>query len=104
MGHLGWSINIGYYLHIYGHNSVNSLHMHIVDLDYTGPTFHKHANKNIPVEAVVQCLEAEARGEILPGAVGRYNYPDDPVPEGQKLKQELVKRYPKLNDAAELQL
>merc|ERR1712054_277858 len=56
----GWSPNIGLYFHVYGHNSVNSLHLHIVDLDHTGPTYEHIKHKNLPADAVLMGLRAEA--------------------------------------------
>jgi hypothetical protein len=58
----GWSAEpdrLGMYFHCFPHNSVNSLHMHLVDLSVTGPTFAHHAHKNIPVESVLEVLRSE---------------------------------------------
>ena len=30
---------MGFFVHLYPHNSVQSFHLHIVDLDVTGPTY-----------------------------------------------------------------
>ena len=59
---MGWSANVGLYFHAYGYSSVNSLHMHIVDLDETGPTFDALSFKNLPLQDVLQvlCSELEA--------------------------------------------
>lgn len=43
-----------------GHNNVNCLHLHIVDLEVTGPTFHFLDYKNCPLEAVLKVLAEEA--------------------------------------------
>merc|ERR1719387_2458773 len=37
----GWSQNVDFYFHVYAHSSVNSLHLHILDLDHLGPTYQK---------------------------------------------------------------
>merc|ERR1719379_3091910 len=56
----GWSENIGLFFHVYGHNSVNSLHLHIVDLDSVGPTYETMVYKNCPIEAVLEVLRGDA--------------------------------------------
>ena len=56
----GWSNNLGMYFHVYGHASVNALHLHLVDLDVTGPTFKALAYKNLPLQAVLEVLRTEA--------------------------------------------
>jgi len=55
----GWSQNVGLFFHVYGHNSVNSLHMHIVDMDFLGPSFHVQEFKNLNVDYVLQVLQEE---------------------------------------------
>ena len=58
----GWSQNIGLFFHCYPFCSVNSTHMHIVDLDYTGPTFDKINNKegrNLRMEDVIKAVKDE---------------------------------------------
>merc|ERR1712217_835332 len=55
----GWSEKVGLYFHVFGHNSVNSLHLHILDLQYVGPTYHKYKYKNCPLEAVLKVLKEE---------------------------------------------
>ena len=32
-------LQMGFFVHLYPHNSVQSFHLHIVDLDVTGPTY-----------------------------------------------------------------
>mmetsp|Transcript_60971 Transcript_60971/g.145291 ORF Transcript_60971/g.145291 Transcript_60971/m.145291 type:complete len:772 (-) Transcript_60971:141-2456(-) len=56
----GWSDDVGLYFHIFGHNSVNSLHLHIVDLLETGPSFEKLRYKNCPLDQVIKVLAEEA--------------------------------------------
>jgi hypothetical protein len=41
----GW-IHFECYFHCFPHNSVNSLHMHVVNLDTAGPHFHKQKYKS----------------------------------------------------------
>ena len=36
----GWSENVGFFFHVFPTNSVPSLHLHLVDLDAAGPTYH----------------------------------------------------------------
>ena len=55
----GWSRNLGLYFHVYGHASVNALHLHIVDLDATGPTFDALSYKNLPLQSALQVLRDE---------------------------------------------
>lgn len=55
----GWSNNIGLYFHIFGHNSVNSLHLHMLDMDAVGPTFWQLDYKNCPLDAVLKVLQEE---------------------------------------------
>ena len=55
----GWSSNVGMYFHVYGHASVNALHLHLVDLDATGPTYEALSYKNLPLQAVLGALRNE---------------------------------------------
>ena len=50
---------LGLYFHAYGHASVNSLHLHMVDESSTGPTFDALLHKNLKLDHVVEVLEAE---------------------------------------------
>lgn len=54
------STNIGLYFHAFPTNSVQSLHLHIVDLNHTGPSFYYCAYKNLSLAAVRDQLEAES--------------------------------------------
>ena len=79
----GWSKNVGFFFHVFPQNSVQSLHLHIVDLDVIGPTYHavrapaapaafmplpaasiahpaQLSWKNMPAEDVLAVLRAEA--------------------------------------------
>ena len=78
-------LQVGFFVHLYPHNSVQSFHLHIVDLDVTGPTYevlyallltltltpnpNPNSNpnpdqvmkyKNMPAEEVLAVLRAEA--------------------------------------------
>jgi len=55
-----WSARLGLYLHVYGHCSVNSFHLHVVDLDTTGPTFKALEYKNLPLVEALQVLRDES--------------------------------------------
>ena len=56
-------LQMGFFVHLYPHNSVQSFHLHIVDLDVTGPTYEVMKYKNIPAEEVLAVLRAEAAGQ-----------------------------------------
>ena len=51
--------DIGLYFHCYPHCSINSLHLHIVDLSETGPTYEAHSHKNLSMDMVLTALEKE---------------------------------------------
>ena len=51
--------DIGLYFHCYPHCSVNSLHLHIVDLSETGPSYKYHSHKNLSMDMVLTALEKE---------------------------------------------
>ncbi|CAJ1455591.1 unnamed protein product [Effrenium voratum] len=55
----GWSPKLGLYFHVFGHNSVNSLHLHVVDMAQCGPTFQKLKYKNCSLNAVLKVLQEE---------------------------------------------
>lgn len=50
----GWSSNVGLFFHVFGHCSVNSLHLHIVDLNHVGPTFKRLSFKNCPLDSIIK--------------------------------------------------
>ena len=47
------------FFHVFPHNSVNSLHMHLVDLAAIGPTFAHLAHKNLAIADVLSVLRSE---------------------------------------------
>eukprot|EP00930_Biecheleria_cincta_P077565 TRINITY_DN64869_c0_g1_i1.p1 TRINITY_DN64869_c0_g1~~TRINITY_DN64869_c0_g1_i1.p1 ORF type:complete len:683 (+),score=154.82 TRINITY_DN64869_c0_g1_i1:57-2105(+) len=55
----GWSQNLGLFFHVFGHNSVHSLHLHLLDMDFLGPTYSKLEYKNCPLDAVLKVLQEE---------------------------------------------
>lgn len=55
----GWGEHVRMFVHVFGHNSVNSLHVHILDMDLVGPTFTAFVYKNCPLEVVLKVLEEE---------------------------------------------
>ena len=61
-----WSANVGLFFHVYGHNSVNALHLHIVDLDATGPSYVAQAHKNLSLETAMQVLRQEIDFDLRP--------------------------------------
>jgi hypothetical protein len=52
----GWK-NPGYYFHCYPHNSVQSLHLHIVNEDTVGPAFYTQKYKNINIMDVIIAMQ-----------------------------------------------
>jgi len=57
----GWSDNVKLYFHCYPHCSVNSLHLHIVDVKYAGPTYTYCAFKNLEMDFVIEAYEREIK-------------------------------------------
>ena len=53
--------DIGLFFHCYPHCSVNSLHLHIVDLSELGPTFKALSNKNLSMDMVLRALDKEIK-------------------------------------------
>ena len=53
--------DIGLYFHCYPLCSVNSLHLHIVDLSETGPTYEACRFKNLSMDMVLKALEDEIK-------------------------------------------
>ena len=52
-------VDVGLFFHCYPHCSVNSLHLHIVDLSETGPTYGACSHKNLRMNMVLKTLEME---------------------------------------------
>jgi len=55
----GWSSNLGLFFHCHPLNSVHALHLHLVDLDHTGPTFLHFKHKNLPLHEVMRVIWEE---------------------------------------------
>ena len=70
-----WSDDIGYYFHVFPYNSIESLHLHIVDHNHTGPVFVSHNTSNMLAEDVLKVLKQEEESNSvianapLPGEV-----------------------------------
>eukprot|EP00746_Dinoflagellata_sp_MGD_P014634 gnl/MRDRNA2_/MRDRNA2_132170_c0_seq1.p1 gnl/MRDRNA2_/MRDRNA2_132170_c0~~gnl/MRDRNA2_/MRDRNA2_132170_c0_seq1.p1 ORF type:complete len:320 (-),score=65.64 gnl/MRDRNA2_/MRDRNA2_132170_c0_seq1:4-963(-) len=64
---LDWPGPLGLYVHVFPHNSVPSLHIHMVDLSCAGPTFANLAYKNLPLESVLEVLVEEQNAAAAPG-------------------------------------
>ena len=56
---VGELADIGLFFHCYPLCSVNSLHLHIVDLSETGPSYKYHSHKNLSMDMVLTALEKE---------------------------------------------
>lgn len=56
-----WSKNIGLYFNCYPYTFVNSLHMHIVDLSVTGPSYAKLSPRNMSVDEVIFVIGDELK-------------------------------------------
>jgi hypothetical protein len=48
----GWK-NPGFFFHVFPHNSVQSLHLHIIDMDNLGFQFEKNAYKNLSIDDAI---------------------------------------------------
>lgn len=66
----GWSQQVGLFFHVFGHNSVNSMHMHIVDMAELGPTFWKLEYKNCPLDDILRVLREEREAAKKNGTSG----------------------------------
>ena len=54
-------VNVGLFFHAYPHCSVNATHLHIVDLDYPGPTLEHLNFKNLKLDDCIKVLTAETK-------------------------------------------
>jgi len=109
----GWSDNVGLFVNVFGHNNVNSLFIHVLDMNELGPSFQFHKHKNCPLDEVLKVLREEAISTLLPTRPKSFvRLPGlrDRTRTSQiffagtdgatSLKQELVARVPVLRDAA----
>ena len=51
-----WS-NPGFYFHCFPYNSVQSLHLHVVNLDRTGINYENYKYKNLSIEDAITAIE-----------------------------------------------
>lgn len=58
-GARGWSPQLGLYFHCYPLNSISTLHLHMVDLCYTGPSYTAQLHKTLPLSTVRAQLQEE---------------------------------------------
>lgn len=77
-----WAGPLGLYVHVFPHNSVPSLHIHMVDLSAAGPTFGNLAYKNLPLEAVLEVLVEEQSAACGPSLA--FNPPPRSIGEAGK--------------------
>eukprot|EP00435_Cladocopium_sp_Y103_P056868 s481_g19.t1 len=108
----GWSKEVGLFVNIFGHNNVNSLFIHIIDLSEVGPSFEAQQHKNCPLDAVLKLLQEEAqetsrpqRISVVDRSAARAGRLADlrggfrGTGGATSLKEELVERVPVLKDA-----
>lgn len=57
----GWR-NPGFYFHCWPHNSVQSLHLHVVNMDRLGPSFYAQKDKNL---SMYDALLSSVKGYVL---------------------------------------
>ena len=90
---------LGMFFHCFPNNSVQGLHMHLVDLGATGPTFDHFSYKNLPATAVLKVLrderEAEAASRAVAESADASAEPVQPV----NLFQRLLRRVSTLGQA-----
>jgi hypothetical protein len=53
------NMNLGLFFHIYPSNSIQLIHLHILDMDNLGPSYYKYSYKNVALDDVVQTLKEE---------------------------------------------
>ena len=66
---------LGLFFHCYPHNTVDNLHLHLVDLATTGPSFEHLSHKNLPLDAVLEVLRMEL-GAAESGSAPAGQHPD----------------------------
>lgn len=52
----GWT-NYGFFFHCLPCNSVQSLHLHVVNLDRVGPHYYNRIYKNLPIDDAIEVIE-----------------------------------------------
>lgn len=53
--------SLGLYFHVAPYNSVQSLHMHMLDMSRLGKSFEFHNHKNLPWDAVMAVIDVEIK-------------------------------------------
>ncbi|CAJ1440895.1 unnamed protein product [Effrenium voratum] len=71
----GWSDKVGLFVNVFGHNNVNSLFIHVLDMSELGPAFSYHDFKNMPLDDVIKVLREEAASNFLPAPVKTTDLP-----------------------------
>ena len=71
----GWSDKVGLFVNVLGHNNVNSLFIHVLDMSELGPAFSYHSFKNCPLDDVIKVLREEAASNFLPAPVKTTDLP-----------------------------
>ena len=55
---MNYSENVGLFVHPFGFNSVNSFHLHILDMDHLGEyTYDFHKHKNLSLDDAIEGFE-----------------------------------------------
>lgn len=69
----GTDKDVGLFFHCFPFNSIQSLHLHIVDLNNTGDSFDFQKHKNLPIDDVIQVLEKELPTHLQPTVNSKMN-------------------------------
>jgi hypothetical protein len=64
----GWG-EVGMFFHVFPHNSIHALHMHVLDLGATGPTYAALQPKNMPLSEIMRALRSELVAMTLPAEI-----------------------------------
>lgn len=92
----GWSKEVGLFCHVFGHNSVNSLHVHILDMAHRGPTFWKYEYKNCELDTILKVLKEELLVEqsfsststqLAKAITAIYNESDETIKDNRSLEK-----------------
>ena len=83
---LGWSGQVGFFLHICPFNSIQSFHLHLVDLTEVGPTYDSMVWKNLPIDALITVLYQDLAGSELSVALPSRSQSDPSGEDGSEAK------------------
>jgi hypothetical protein len=75
----GWSKELGLFFHCFPFNSVNALHLHMVDMTVRGPTFEHLNHKNLSLHTVREQLIEELT-KVDPAAAQKLAKPTTAAP------------------------